>query len=127
LALAELGIEELAQRSAGELSQGQRKLVGVARALAGRPRVLCLDEPAAGLDSDESRDLGQRLRRVVDAGTAMLLVDHDMGLVLSICDLVFVLDFGRLIARGTPDEIRRNAAVVEAYLGRAASRAGDAA
>jgi branched-chain amino acid transport system ATP-binding protein len=89
--------------------------------------VLCLDEPAAGLDSDESRDLGQRLRRVVDAGTAMLLVDHDMGLVLSICDLVFVLDFGRLIARGTPDEIRRNAAVVEAYLGRAASRAGDAA
>ena len=127
LALAELGIQELALRSAAALSQGQRKLVGVARALAGRPRVLCLDEPAAGLDSDESRDLGQRLRRVVDSGTAMLLVDHDMGLVLSICDLVFVLDFGRLIARGTPDEIRRNAAVVEAYLGRAASRAGDAA
>jgi branched-chain amino acid transport system ATP-binding protein len=127
LALAELGIEELADRGAGELSQGHRKLVGVARALAGRPRVLCLDEPAAGLDSHESRDLGHRLRRVVDAGTAMLLVDHDMGLVLSICDLVFVLDFGKLIARGTPDEIRRNAAVVEAYLGRSARRAGDAA
>jgi branched-chain amino acid transport system ATP-binding protein len=127
LTLAELGIEELADRGAGELSQGHRKLVGVARALAGRPRVLCLDEPAAGLDSDESRDLGQRLRRVVDSGTAMLLVDHDMGLVLSICDLVFVLDFGKLIARGTPDEIRRDAAVVEAYLGRSARREGDAA
>jgi branched-chain amino acid transport system ATP-binding protein len=127
VALAELGIEELAVRSAGELSQGQRKLVGVARALAGRPRVLCLDEPAAGLDSEESRDLGQRLRRVVDSGTAMLLVDHDMGLVLSVCDLVFVLDFGKLIARGTPDEIRREPAVVEAYLGRAARQAGDAA
>jgi branched-chain amino acid transport system ATP-binding protein len=127
LALAELGIEELAHRGAGELSQGQRKLVGVARALAGRPRVLCLDEPAAGLDSEESRDLGRRLRRVVDSGTAMLLVDHDMGLVLSVCDLVFVLDFGKLIARGTPDEIRREPAVVEAYLGRAARREGDAA
>jgi branched-chain amino acid transport system ATP-binding protein len=123
--LGELGIENLADRSAAQLSQGQRKLVGVARALAGRPRVLCLDEPAAGLDSGESRDLGQRLRRVVDAGTAMLLVDHDMGLVLSVCDLVFVLNFGRLIARGTPDEVRREPAVVEAYLGRAARRSGD--
>jgi branched-chain amino acid transport system ATP-binding protein len=86
--------------------------------------VLCLDEPAAGLDTEESRDLGSRLRRIVDAGTAMLLVDHDMGLVLSVCDLVFVLDFGRVIAHGTPAEVRREASVVEAYLGRAA-REGD--
>jgi branched-chain amino acid transport system ATP-binding protein len=123
-ALAELGVEELGEREPGQLSQGQRKLIGVARALAARPRVLCLDEPAAGLDTEESRDLGSRLRRIVDAGTAMLLVDHDMGLVLSVCDLVFVLDFGRVIAHGTPAEVRREASVVEAYLGRAA-REGD--
>jgi branched-chain amino acid transport system ATP-binding protein len=125
-ALADLGLEELADRGADELTQGQRKLVGVARALASRPRLVCLDEPAAGLDSDESRELGRRLRSVVDRGTAMLLVDHDMGLVLSVCDEVVVLDFGRVIARGTPEAVRRNPAVIEAYLGRAAAAEAEA-
>ncbi len=83
-------------------------------------RLLCLDEPAAGLDTEESRDLGLRLRRVVDAGTAMLLVDHDMGLVLSVCDHVIVLDFGKVIARGAPSEVRQDHAVIKAYLGGAA-------
>ncbi len=119
-ALAELGIEGLADRAADQLTQGQRKLVGVARALSGRPRVLCLDEPAAGLDTEESRDLGQRLRRVVDGGTAILLVDHDMGLVLSVCDHVIVLDFGQIIASGAPSAVRRDHAVIKAYLGGAA-------
>jgi branched-chain amino acid transport system ATP-binding protein len=94
----------------------------VARALAARPKLLCLDELAAGLDTTESRDLGQRLRRVVDRGTAILLVDHDMGLVLSVCNHVVVLNFGEGIARGDPDTIRRDHAVVEAYLGRAAKK-----
>jgi branched-chain amino acid transport system ATP-binding protein len=105
----------------GDLSQGQRKLVGVARAIAMRPRLLCLDEPAAGLDTGESEELGRRLRRLADGGTSMLLIDHDMGLVLSICDQIFVLEFGKLIAAGSPDAVRRNPDVVTAYLGEAAS------
>jgi len=119
--LARLGLEAVADRPATELSQGQRKLVGVARALVAEPSVVCLDEPAAGLDTDESRDLGRRLRALVDEGAAMLLVDHDMGLVLSVCDEVVVLDFGRVIARGTPDEVRTDHTVIEAYLGGAAA------
>jgi len=119
-ALDLLALAALADRGADELTQGQRKLVGVARALAAEPALLCLDEPAAGLDTGESQALGRHLREIVDHGTAVLLVDHDMGLVLSVCDEVVVLDFGKVIARGTPDAIRHDPAVVEAYLGRAA-------
>ena len=105
-----------------ELTQGQRKLVGVARAIAMRPRLLCLDEPAAGLDTRESEDLGQRLRQIADAGTTTLLIDHDMGLVLTICDRIVVLEFGQVIAAGSPDEVRRDARVVKAYLGGGAAQ-----
>jgi ABC-type branched-subunit amino acid transport system ATPase component len=104
-----------------DLSQGQRKLVGVARAIAMQPRVLCLDEPAAGLDTGESEELGRRLRKLGDAGNSMLLIDHDMGLVLGICDQIFVLEFGKLIAFGPPDAVRRDPQVVTAYLGSAAA------
>ena len=105
------------------LSQGHRKLVGVARALAAQPRLLCLDEPAAGLDVDESQVLGQKLRQVAQSGLATLLIDHDMDLVLSVSDYVYVLDFGELIAQGPPAEVRRDARVVAAYLGRSAAEA----
>ena len=104
-----------------ELSQGQRKLVGIARALAGKPRVVCLDEPAAGLDTNESEELGRQLRGLADAGQSMLLIDHDMGLVLGICDEVVVLEFGEVIARGAPDAVRRDPRVIAAYLGRTAA------
>jgi branched-chain amino acid transport system permease protein len=100
-----------------QLPEGTRKLVGVARALAGEPRLLCLDEPAAGLDARESEELGRSLRELANRGQSTLLIDHDMGLVLSICDRVVVLEFGQVIADGPPEAVRQNERVIAAYLG----------
>jgi branched-chain amino acid transport system ATP-binding protein len=115
--LEKLGLAEVADRRPSELSQGQRKMISVARVLAGQPRVLCMDEPAAGLSMGESVTLGRRLRTLVDEGLGILLVDHDVGLVLSVCDVIYVLDFGSLIAFGPPEKIRTDEHVVSAYLG----------
>jgi len=117
-ALELLEIAHLADRFPSELSLGQRKLAAVARALCADPEVLLLDEPAAGLDSAESIELGAKLRGLAATGLSILLVDHDMNLVLGLCDHVYVLDFGRLIADGPPEAIRTDARVIEAYLGR---------
>jgi ABC-type branched-subunit amino acid transport system ATPase component len=116
-ALSNVGISALADRPAGELSQGERQLVSIARACVAEPAALLLDEPAAGLDTKESAWLGERIRDLRSSGTAILLVDHDVALVLRVCDHVYVLDFGAVIAEGPPDTIRSNRAVADAYLG----------
>jgi ABC-type branched-subunit amino acid transport system ATPase component/branched-subunit amino acid ABC-type transport system permease component len=117
-ALELCGIAELADRQAGAISTGQRRLVELARALAGQFDVLLLDEPSSGLDLDETARFGQLLSRIVaERNIGILLVEHDMSLVMNICDYIYVLDFGRLIFDGTPQEVAASAAVQAAYLG----------
>jgi ABC-type branched-subunit amino acid transport system ATPase component len=112
-----LGLSPVRDRPAGELSQGTRQLVSIARALVGEPDVLLLDEPAGGLDSAESQWLGHRLRDIRDSGVSVLLIDHDMQLVLDLCDEIQVLNFGEIIAAGTPAAVRTDPKVRAAYLG----------
>jgi branched-chain amino acid transport system ATP-binding protein len=114
-----LGLRGLAECRPSSLSLGQQKLVGVGRALAAAPSCVLLDEPAAGLDTKESQQLGERLLAIAERGPAVVLVDHDMDLVLEVCSHVYVLDFGRVIAAGPPSQIRNDPRVIAAYLGSA--------
>jgi branched-chain amino acid transport system ATP-binding protein len=115
--LAQVGIADLADEPAGQLPTGSARLVEVARALASGPRVLLLDEPASGLNESETEALGALLRQLAADGLAVVLVEHDMSLVMDICDSVTVLDLGRVIASGEPAAVRSHPAVIEAYLG----------
>jgi branched-chain amino acid transport system ATP-binding protein len=115
-ALDALGVADVAGRLPGTLPYPVQKRVALARALAARPRLVMLDEPAGGLGGDDMRDLGERIRAMRGA-MAVLLVEHRMDLVMSVCDRVVVLDFGRRIAEGTPAEVQSDERVLDAYLG----------
>jgi branched-chain amino acid transport system ATP-binding protein len=120
-ALRAVDLERLAGRPVAGLAYGLLKRVELARALCERPRLLLLDEPASGLSHGEVNALGELLTRLAaDLGLTLLIVEHHMGLVMRVCDQVVVLDFGEVIASGTPDEVQRSERVVEAYLGAAA-------
>jgi ABC-type branched-subunit amino acid transport system permease subunit/ABC-type branched-subunit amino acid transport system ATPase component len=121
-----LDLQDKAECLPRELSTGEAKLAGLARALRGEPRLLLLDEPAAGLDSQESRKLGRRLLSLLDLGISMVLVDHDLELVMGVCDEVVVLDRGQLLASGPPETVRRDPAVRIAYIGGADDQAASA-
>jgi ABC-type branched-subunit amino acid transport system ATPase component len=108
---------------AGSLPFGDLRTVELARALCGAPSLLMLDEPASGLDADQAQSFVGLMRELGDMGLAVLLIEHDMALVMGLCKRITVLDFGQVIAEGTPEDVQRNETVVHAYLGRSAARA----
>ena len=111
------GIGHLAGAYPADLSYGHRKRCELARAVAQEPAVMLLDEPVAGINAQEAEGIAQAVRRLRDAGIAVLLVEHNMDFVMGLSDRITVLDYGEVIAAGTPDEIRRDRRVIEAYLG----------
>ena len=117
-ALTQTGLpSSLWNNPADALSYGDQRRVEVARSLAQKPALLLLDEPAAGLNPTETEDLGRDLKRFAHDGLTVLLVEHDMSLIMSIADRIVVVNFGEMLAEGTPQEIQRNEAVIAAYLG----------
>ncbi len=117
--LCDLGLDELANEVAANLPYGMQKRLEIARALASRPRLLLLDEPAAGMNPQETRSLMELLRTLKEKYSfTVFLIEHDMHFVMNLSDKVYVLDYGKLIASGTPDEVRNNPRTIEAYLGK---------
>lgn len=113
------GLDRVAEHKVGTISSAQQRFLMIATALAAAPKILLLDEPAAGLVSNERKILSGMIKAIRDCGTAVLVIEHHMALIMEVCDRIVVLNFGSKIAEGTPAEIRNNRAVIDAYLGEA--------
>ena len=123
--LSIFGMESLTDAPAGSLPYGAQRRLEIVRALATNPKVLLLDEPAAGMNPSETAELMENIRKIRDTfQIAVVLIEHDMNLVMGICEGIAVLNYGQIIAKGTPEEIRNNPKVIEAYLGRKGGAAG---
>ena len=114
-----MGLADIADQKAGSLPYGVQRRLEICRALASNPAVILLDEPAAGMNPSETAELMHQIRRIRDNfQIAIFLIEHDMNLVMNVCEAIAVVSYGKIIAKGTPDEIKKNPAVIEAYLGR---------
>lgn len=115
--LERFDLEHVADVKANNLPYGDQRRLEIARALASNPKLILLDEPTAGMNHTETKAVGEQILKLRDEGITVLVIEHDMSLIHQVCDEVYVLNFGRMISQGTPDEIRQNQTVIEAYLG----------